>query len=79
MESNDFPVRNEGFLVMVGGLVANVIGYPINVIVANSKSSITTLPFEKIVRFDFMSNQMRRTTFSFLHQLRYSQVGRKTC
>jgi len=41
---------------MVGRLVANVIGYLLDVIVTNCKYTIATLPFEKLVRFDFMGN-----------------------
>ena len=50
---------------MVAGLVANVVSYLIDIVAANCKCTVTTLPFEKLLGFDFMGNQMARTALHF--------------
>ena len=50
---------------MVAGLVADVVSYLIDTMAANCKCTVTTLPFEKLLGFDFMGNQMGRTALHF--------------
>jgi len=50
---------------MVYVLIPDVVGYLVDIVAANCKCTVTTLPFEKLLGFDFMGNQMGRTALHF--------------
>ena len=62
-----FPVANKSFLVMVYVLILDVVGYLVDIVAANCKCTITTLPFKKAVGFDFMGYEVGGTTFCFAY------------
>jgi hypothetical protein len=65
IDLGDLPVGDEGLLVMVLRLVADVISYLSDMMPTDGKCTVSTLPFKKFSRLDFVSDQMRRAAFGF--------------
>jgi len=66
-------------LTVVNSLISDIFSYTADRIMANCKSFLAALPFEKFTRFNLVGVQMKRTALDWLHHISYPQSRQKTC